>query len=136
MTNLKKIAVAVLAFVIFSNITNAQTVKANYAAMAAEPLNVKYIGEEGDYFLFNVTLQSSNPAKAYFAIYDGAEGELYSSMYKINVKGITVKVEKKGTEQVLNFKMILAGKTYSKSFSANSSTVEKITVADMSITKL
>lgn len=136
MTNLKNIAVAVASIVIFSNITNAQSLKANYSVSAEEPLKVKYLGEDGEYLLFEVTLQSKNPLNTVFAIDDKEEGELYSSALVKNFKVHTVKIEKRDEGQVLNFKLMSGKKTYLKSFSINTSLVETVIVAENDITKL
>ncbi|MEO6731876.1 MAG: hypothetical protein ABIN01_11725 [Ferruginibacter sp.] len=136
MTNLKNIAVALASIVIFSNITNAQSLKASYSVNAEDPLKVKYLGEDGEYLLFHVTLQSTNPSNTVFAIDDKEEGELYSSALVSNFKVHTVKVEKRDDGQVLNFKLISGKKTYLKSFSINTTLVETVTVAEKDITKL
>jgi hypothetical protein len=136
MKNLKNIAVAAISLVIFSSITNAQAVPASYSTIAAEPLKVKYLGEDGEFLLFHVTLQSGKTEKTLFTVYDEGEGPLYSTAYKIDQKGFTVKVERKDADQILKFEMIHAGKTYSKSFSANPNFVEKTEVSDLSVTKL
>ena len=136
MTKLKNIAVAVAALVIFSNITNAQAVKTSYSVIAEEPLKVKYLGDEGEYLVFAVTLESSKVTNAKFAIVDDAEGELYSSFVGTSLNAKTVKIEKKDADQVLNFKMTVGKKTYSKAFFANTNLVETTTVEETSITKL
>lgn len=135
MTKLKNIVLAFAAIVIFSNITNAQTVKASYSLNAVEPISVKYLGDDGEYLLFQVTLQSTNPALGVFEIEDKNEGELYSSALESNYKVQTVKIEKRDG-QVLNFKLMFGKKTYSKSFSVNTSLVETTTVAETDLTKL
>jgi hypothetical protein len=135
MTKLKNIVVAVVSLVIFSNITYAQAVKAGYSVNAEEPLTVKYLGDEGEYLLFQVTLQSKDNAKAKFAIEDKNEGELYSSGWT-GLKSATVKIEKTDADQVLNFKLVLGKRTYSKSFSVNTSLVETTTVSESDVTKL
>ncbi len=136
MKNLKNITAAFVALMLFSNIASAQTVKPSYASIADEPLKVKYVGEDGDYLVFSVSLQSVKPANAKFVIADEAEGELYSSTVGNNFKTRTVKIEKREADQVLNFKMVVDKKTYSKSFYANTNMVETTTVAESSVTRL
>ena len=138
MTKFKNIVLAAVSLVIFANITNAQAIKAKaiYSLNAEEPLQVKYLGDESDYLIFQVTLKSNEPKKALFAIADKREGELYSSGLATNLKVATIKVEKRDADQVLNFKLVLGKKTYSKSFSVNNSLVETTTVAETDITKL
>ena len=135
MTKLKNIAVAVASIVIFSNITHAQAAHASYSVNYAEPLAVKYLGSEGDYLRFQVTVQSDVPGNALFAIIDKAEGELYATKFTPNYKVQTVKIEKKDN-QVLNFRLVLGSKTYSKSFSVNTSKVETTIVAENEISIL
>lgn len=136
MTKLKNIAVAFATIVIFANITNAQTPKASYTVNAQEPLKVKYLGDEDKYLLFEVTLQSDNSAKPLFVISDKNEGEFYSSTLTTGVAPRTFKIEKRGEDQVLNFKVVLGKTQYLKTFVVNTSTVEKTVVAEHDITKL
>lgn len=136
MKNLKNIAVAVASVVLFSNITNAQTLKASYSVNYEEPLKVKYLGDDDAYLLFEVTLQSNAPANTLFAISDKNEGEFYSSFLSAGLKPRTFKIEKHGDNQVLDFKLVAGKRTYLKTFSVNTSTVEKTTVAEHDITKL
>lgn len=133
MTKLKNIAVAVASIVIFSNITHAQALKANYSVNYEEPLKVKYLGEDKEYLLFQVTLQA--PSSSLFAINDKTEGELYSSYFSNNLKVQTIKIEKRD-EQVLNFKLVQGKKVYNKTFSVNTSKVETTTVSENDITIL
>ena len=136
MTKFKNIAVAVASLVIFSNITYAQNLKASYSVNAEEPIKVKYLGDDGEYLLFQVTLKPDNASSAVFAIDDKKDGELYSSYFENNVKVQTVKIEKRDDGQVLNFKLMFGKKTYAKSFSVNTSLVETTTVSETDITRL
>jgi len=135
MTKLKNIAVAVASIVIFTNITNAQALKASYSVNYEEPLAVKYLGNDGDYLNFEVTVQSEIPGNALFAIADKTEGELYSSKFTPKHKVQVVKIEKKDA-QVLNFRLVVGNKTYSKTFAVNTSKVETTTVAENDVTIL
>jgi len=135
MTKLKNIAVAVATLVIFTNITNAQAVKASYPVNYEEPLAVKYLGNDGDYLTFQVTVQPTTPANALFEIADKNEGELYSSSVNPGFKVKTVKIEKRD-DQTLDFKLVVGKKTYSKSFTVNTNKVETTTVAEGNITML
>ena len=136
MTQLKNIAVAVASLVIFSNVTNAQAIKASYSVNAEEPMKVKYLGDDGEYLLFQVTLQAKTPATSVFAIDDQQEGELYSALLADTNKVQTVKIEKKAEGQVLDFKLVSGKKTYLKSFSVNQSLIETTTVSETAVTKL
>lgn len=135
MTNLKNIAVAVASIVIFTNITQAQNLKANYSVSYEEPFKVKYLGDDGDYLKFEVTIESKNPAKARFTIEDKKEGELYSSYFESTSKVQTIKIEKNAYE-ALNFNLNLGKKNYSKSFSVNTSVVQTTTVSERDVTTL
>lgn len=136
MKNLKNIAVAVASMVIFVNITNAQTLKANYSVSYEEPLKVKYLGDEGQYLLFEVVLHAENSRNPLFSIGDKNEGQFYSSANEPNLKPRTFKIEKRDDNQVLNFNLVVGKKTYTKTFTVNKTTVEKIYVAQNDITKL
>jgi len=136
MTTLKNLAVAAVSLVIFSNITQAQTLKASYTVNANEAFKVKYIGDEGEYLVFEVTLDAPKTANAVLSIYDRNEGELYSSFYAGTTSAKTIKIEKTDNSQVLDFKMIVGKKSFSKSFAANTSVVETINVTENSVTKL
>jgi hypothetical protein len=136
MTKFKNIAVALATIVIFANITNAQTPKASYTVNAQEPLKVKYIGDEEKYLLFEVTLQPANEAKPLFVISDKNEGEFFSSPLTPGTKPRTFKIEKRGENQVLNFKLVVGKTAYVKTFAVNTSTVERTVVAERDITRL
>lgn len=135
MKKLKKIAVAVASLVLFSNITNAQTLTTVNSVTYEEPLKVKYLGEDGEYLRFEVTFQPGISSKALFAIEERKEGELYSSFVGADFKVQKIKIEK-GDYRSLNFKLFNGKKTYSKSFSVNTSLVETTTVSESDLTKL
>jgi len=136
MTTLKNLAVATASLVIFSNVTHAQTLKANYTVNAKGAFNVKYVGDEGEYLVFKVTLDVPKTTNAVFSISDKNEGELYSSYYSGSTNVKTIKIEKTDNSQVLDFKMVVGRKAFSKSFAANTSVVETINVTENSVTKL
>lgn len=135
MTSLKNIAIAVASVVLFSNITYAQALKANYSVSYEEPLAVKYLGSDGEYLTFQVTMTPQTEGTALFAIDDKYEGQLYAANVTSPLKVNTVKIEKRD-DQVLNFKLVVGKKTYTKSFSVNTSKVERTTVAENDITML
>jgi len=115
MTKLKTIVAAVASLVIFTNIANAQTATpTNYQVNYSEPLSVKYLGSEGEYLYFEVSLKPQTDGKAKFEIVDKNEGAFYSA-------GVSNDFGKK---------------TYSKTFSINTSLVENTTVEAGDITKL
>ena len=135
MTHLKNIVVAVASIVIFTNITQAQNLKANYSVGYEEPLKVKYLGSDGDYLRFEVTFDSKTPERARFTIEDKNEGELYSSYFEGTSKVQTIKIEKSAYE-ALNFHLNLGKKNYSKSFSVNTSVVHTTVVAERDVATL
>lgn len=135
MTTLKNIAVAVASIVIFTNITNAQAVKTNYSVNYEEPMAVKYIGSDGEYLTFQVSVKPAVTRNAVFEIEDRTEGELYAANLASNFNVKTVKIEKR-EGQVLNFKLVVGRTTYTKSFSVNTNKVETTTVAESDITIL
>ncbi|MCW3106810.1 MAG: hypothetical protein JWQ09_1316 [Segetibacter sp.] len=135
MTKFKNILVAAATLVIFTNITHAQSVKASYSVNAEEPLKVKYLGDDGSYLLFQVILQSKGSSNALFTIDDKIEGELYSSGLPSAAKVQTIKIEKR-PDQVLNFKLFLGAKAYSKSFSVNTNLVETVVVKENDLSRL
>src|SRR5580765_2260669 len=94
MTKFRNIIVAAFSLVIFANVTNAQTVKAAYSVSAEEPLKVKYLGDDGEYLLFQVTLNSHESAKGKFTISEKTDGGLYSSAVASNLTVKNIKVAK------------------------------------------
>ena len=136
MTKIKNIAIAVASVVIFSSITNAQTaVPTSYQASYAEPFTVKYLGTDGNYLLFQVSLKSNVAGQARFKLEDKEAGALYYNNFKSNFNIQTLKVEKKDA-QVLDFSVTLNKTTYLKSFSVSTNRVENVTVAENDITRL
>jgi hypothetical protein len=135
MTKLKNIAVAVASIVIFTNITHAQALKASYSVNYEEPLAVKYLGGDGDYLNFQVTVKTGTTDNASLIIDDKNEGNLYSSKVTPDFSVKTIKIERRG-DQVLDFKLVVGRKTYSKSFTVNTNTVEKTVVAENDATIL
>ncbi|MEO7523425.1 MAG: hypothetical protein ABIT58_04985, partial [Ferruginibacter sp.] len=119
MTKFKNILAALVALVIFSNVTTAQAVKASYSVSAEEPFNVKYIGVDAQYLFFQVSLQNNEAANVKLSINDNKAGEIYSSGYQTNLKVSTVKIERGDLGQQLSFKLVVGNKSYSKSFSVN-----------------
>jgi hypothetical protein len=135
MSTLKNIAVAVASIVIFTNITNAQAVKASYSVNYEEPMAVKYLGTDGAYLTFQVSVKPSATRNAVFEIADENEGELYASNLPAKFDTRTVKIEKRDG-QVLNFKLVVGKTTYTKSFSVSTNKIETTTVAESDITEL
>lgn len=130
----KFIAVAIASFVMTANTVSAQAVQANYTYKAEEPLSVKYLGNDGEYLLFEVAV--SNQSKtATFGISDKTEGELYSFNFNKGVNTKKMKIEKKNYKE-LNFTLRMGKENYKKSFSVNTMRVENTVVAENDITRL
>lgn len=135
MTKLKNIAIAIASMVIFTNITHAQVVKASYSVNYEEPLDVKYIGKDGNYLTFQVSVQSLTPGNSFLSIADKNEGVIYSLFFTPEFAVHTVKIERKD-DQVLNFKLTMGKDTYSKSFSVNTNKTATTTPAENVIIRL
>ena len=129
MKNLKKIAAAIIAVILFTNTATAQIVSKE------PPLTVKYLGNQGGYLLFEVGINTGNDILPLLKINDKAEGELYSQNWKINAKSQIFKIEKMDFQE-LSFKLLSGKKVYSKNFSTNTSFVEKITVKENDVVVL
>ena len=126
MKNLKTIATAIIAVVLFTNTAAAQTSK---SVNANEPFTVKYLGNENDYLFFQVEINTVNKNFSLLKIADKAEGELYSQRWKTNYKIQTFKIEKKEGQEI-SFRFLSNNKVYTKTFSANTSLKETTTVSE------
>lgn len=119
MTKIKTTALAISAILLFANSSNAATknnpgTTAAVQTVTADPLSVEYLGEDGDYRLFRVTVTPGSDKKASFAVNDFAEGEIYAAKFSTE-KVQTLKIEKRN-DQNLDFTVSVGGKTFSKSF--------------------
>jgi hypothetical protein len=132
MKNLKNIATAITAVVLFATTATAQTVKTENAN---EPLTVKYIGAEEDYLVFQVEIKTDNSNLSLFKINDKTEGELFSQNLKANGGFKTFKIEKMDGQEI-SFKLVTGKKVYTKTFSATTSAVEKTTVNENDVVVL
>ena len=118
MTKTRTTALALSAMMLFATssivatTTNPDT--AFVAPATAEPLNVEYLGEDGDYRLFRVTVKPGSNKYASFAVSDFNEGEIYAAKFSTE-KVQTLKIEKRN-DQNLDFTVSVGGKTFSKSF--------------------
>ena len=119
MTTIKKTALALSVIVLFASKSFATSstdtaTGVNYVTVAEEPLDVKYLGEEGDYLLFEVAIKSVDRKTSSFVLTDKNEGELYSAKFTRN-KVQTIKIEKTGNQE-LDFTLTVGNKKFSKSF--------------------
>ncbi len=124
MKNLRNIATALIAVVLFSNAATAQTAP---AATANEPFTVKYIGNDEGYILFQVEVNTGDKNFSLLKINDKNEGELYSQSYKKSAKPTTFKIEKKDTQEI-SFRLLAGKKVYTKTFSTSTSNIETTSV--------
>ena len=122
MKNFKKIAATFVALVIAGTALNAKAVTSPGSFSSEEPFTVRYIGNDGDYLLFQVIVNSDNTKNTSFEISDKAEGEIYAASINSAYKEQTLKIEKRGNQE-LDFKLVIGKNVYSRSF-AILSTVE------------
>ena len=115
MKNLKNIVLTLVAMVISATAINAKSIDPVKTAKGAEPFSVKYIGNEGQYLLFQVVVNSDNAKQTSFAVTDKAEGEIYSSQIQSNYKAQTFKIEQRENQE-LDFKLVIGKEVYSRSF--------------------
>ena len=119
MTTIKKTALALSVIVLFASnsfatsLTDTATA-VNYATVAEAPLDVKYLGEDGEYLLFEVAIKSVDRKTSSFVLTDKNEGEIYSAKYSKD-KVQTIKVEKTGNQE-LDFTLTVGNERFSKSF--------------------
>jgi hypothetical protein len=132
MKNLKNIATAITAVVLFTTTATAQTV---ITANVNEPLTVKYIGAEEDYLVFQVEIKADNSSFSLFKINDKTEGELFSQNLKATSNFKTFKIEKMDGQEI-SFKLLTGKKVYTKTFSATTSAVEKTIVNENDVVVL
>jgi hypothetical protein len=132
MKNLKNIATAITAVVLFTTTATAQTV---ITANVNEPLTVKYIGAEEDYLVFQVEIKADNSSFSLFKINDKTEGELFSQNLKATSNFKTFKIEKMDGQEI-SFKLLTGKKVYTKIFSATTSAVQKTTVNENDVVVL
>lgn len=118
MKQLKNIAIALASIVIFTNITNAQSAKPSYSVNSNETLGIKYLGLEGDFLTFQLSVNSIIPNNAYLSIVDNYDGVVYSAFFSPTYTTQKVKIERKD-DQLLNFKLVIDNKTYARSISVN-----------------
>jgi hypothetical protein len=137
MTKLKNVAVAIASIVIFTSITQAQTSSEERSFVNhEEPMSVKYLGNEGDYLAFRVTIKADLGNNTSFVVADQTEGDLYSSALTSNEPGKIIKVEKRDG-QVLDFKLVVGRQTtFLKSFTVDTKEEEKTTVAEEGVSIL
>jgi len=137
MSTIKNITAAALSFVLVTGVVNAQTaIPTSYASVSnAEGFGVKYLGSDADYLVFEVKIEAPVLESASFRVEDSNDGVLYATNQKDIATLKRVKIEKKDY-QALNFKLVVGKKTYSKSFSVNTSMIERTTVSESDITAL
>ena len=119
MTKIKTTALAISAILLLANSSNAATknnpdTAAAVQTVTAEPLSVEYLGEDGDYRLFRVTVTPGSSKNVNFSVNDFVEGEIYADKFSTE-KVQTLKIEKRN-DQNLDFTVSAGGKTFSKSF--------------------
>lgn len=125
MKKLKNIVLTLVAMVISATAINAESIYPANTDKGAEPFTVKYIGNDGDYLLFQVIVNSNNTKETSFAVSDKSEGEIYTSHIESTYKAQTFKIEKRDNQE-LDFKLVIGKEVYSRSFAILSTvTVEE-----------
>ena len=124
----KKILTTLTAFALLAS-ASAQQLSTSAKSLPGEPLSVKYLGADDDYLLFQVTIQTNDVAYPVLHIADKNAGELYSEKIKGNSIVENIRIEK-NENQDLSFELVEGKKTYSKSFTVNTSMIEKTTVSE------
>ena len=122
MKNFKKIAATFVAIVIAGTAINTKAATTANLFSSEEPFTVRYIGNEGEYLLFQIIVKSDNTKNTSFEISDKAEGEIYAASINSTYKEQTLKIEKRDNQE-LDFKLVIGKNVYSRSF-AILSTVE------------
>jgi hypothetical protein len=132
MKSLKNVVAAITAVILLSTSTLAQSVK---TTGTDEVLNVKYVGTEEDYLIFEVEIKTDNSYFSLLKIDDKAEGELFSQNLKANGRFKTFKIEKMDGQEI-SFKLLTGKKVYTKTFSATTSIIEKTTINENDVVVL
>jgi hypothetical protein len=116
-TKMKNIVAALSTIVLFTTASfaaNTNTDSLQASTTVNEPLSVSFVGEEGNYLVFEVALTSSATAPTSFAVSDKLEGELYTTRVSADKKQ-TLKIEKRDN-QILDFTLSVGKEVFSKSF--------------------
>ncbi len=132
MKNLKNISTAILAVILFATSASAQSSKLD---KTETNFSVKFVGIEEDYLCFQVNISDSYNKVAVLKISDRNEGELYSNNFKIDTRSLNFRIEKKEGQE-LDFQLLSGGKLFSKTFSTNTKTTEKVIVQENEVAVL
>ena len=125
MKKFKNMVLTLVAMVISATAIDAKTIDSVNSVKVAEPFTVKYIGNDGDYLLFQVIVNSNNTKKTSIVVSDKSEGEIYASPIEATYKAQTFKIEKRDNQE-LDFKLVIGKEVYSRSFTILSTvTMEK-----------
>jgi hypothetical protein len=135
MKKLTTILVALAAILVLSNSVNAQALQASFSVNEQAPFAVKYLGNDEKYLTFRIAVAPTVAKRSILVISDKSEGEIYVTGLNSSFAYKTIKIEKREGQE-LSFKLVSGGKTYSKSFSVNTSNVETTTVSERDITRL
>jgi hypothetical protein len=114
MYKLKNIALSLIALIVLSVTANATTDSTRIEGKS-ESFTVKYLGNDGDYLVFEVVMQSADAKHTSLQISDKAEGNIYTSAIRSSYRAQRMKIEKKGGQE-LDFKLMVGGNVYTQSF--------------------
>jgi hypothetical protein len=112
MKKFKKIVLTFVALVIAATTINANPLDGGN--QGKEPFTVKYLGNDGDYLLFQVIVNAEDNKDVKLAVSDKTEGEIYSSNIE-NYKVQTFKIEKRDNQK-LDFKLLIGKEEFLRSF--------------------
>jgi hypothetical protein len=115
MTKIKNIVLTLVTLLISVTAITAAPVNPANSFSGDEPFTVTYVGNEGDYLVFQVVVNSDNTKNTSFKISDKAEGEIYSANIRSDNKVQTMKIEKRDNQE-LDFKLVIGKEIFSKSF--------------------
>jgi hypothetical protein len=93
-----------------------------------EPLNVRYIGVNDNYLVFEITVETDNLKNPELLIDDANIGSLYSQDFS-GSSTEKVMIEKNDGQQLV-FKLVSGKKIFRKLFTANTVSVENTTVSE------
>ena len=113
MKKFKKIVLTFVALVIAATTINANPLDGGNPK-GKEPFTVKYLGNDGDYLLFQVIVNAEENKAVKLAVSDKTEGEIYSSNIE-NYKVQTFKIEKRDNQK-LDFKLLIGKEEFLRSF--------------------
>ncbi|MBC7686984.1 MAG: hypothetical protein H7211_02270 [Aquabacterium sp.] len=115
MTKFKDMVFTMAALVISGASVNARQAKRTFAQFAKEPFTVRYMGDEGNYLLFQVIVNADHNKKTSLQILDKTAGRIHVAHVTPEPQIQTLKIAKK-EKQELDFKLMIGNEMFSRSF--------------------